>query len=110
MTKKKTWKVPLRKDGSLMDYADWGGGYHQPHSIEEPEVVWVLDLTFKDFERGRSAVTLRGEDDQGRHWPMKIGEFMAMLSQVTLCKGRIKGHFGVAKQGQNYSLTYLAAA
>jgi hypothetical protein len=103
---KKKWKVPLAKDGSLMDYADWDGGYYQPHGIEEPEVEWMLDLTFDDYERGRSAVTLRGHDEKGHSWPMKVGEFMVMLGKVTLRRGRIKGRFGVVKQGQNYSLSY----
>lgn len=106
MTKKKKWKVPLREDGSLMDYADWGGGYHQPSSIEEPEIEWVLILNFSDYGRGRSAVTLIGEDEQGRRWPMKLGEFMSMVGRVTLRKGLIAGRFGVVKQGQNYSLSY----
>jgi len=105
---KKAWKIPVRKNGSVMEYA--GEGIYVPHDTLPADSTFDLNVRVEGFSRGRSAVTVYLVDElSGGRYPMKVSEFLKMVEATTLKKGRVNGRFGVVKQGANYSMSYLGS-
>lgn len=118
MAKKVEWRAPIHRDGSLMVYPERYRGLDENGNFvrTDPETVprdteWTLSLTFTGFDKGiRSAYRFIATDEDGRKWPMSVKQFRDMMMQVVIDHAKISGRFGVAKQGQNFSLVWLGEA
>ena len=114
MAKRVEWKAPLKKDGSLMVYPDIyyrdaDGNSKKVESETVPrDTTWDLSLVFDGFDKGyRSAYRFIATDEEGRKWPMSVKQFRNMMEQIVIDHAKVTGRFGVVKQGQNFSLTYV---
>ena len=76
------------------------------------EVIWKpneeveLTLHYKDYGRGRSAVTFYWEDEYGHEYPMFIKEVDELLRQ-DIGMSRIHAIWTYVKRGANYGIKFV---
>ena len=76
------------------------------------EVIWKpneeveLTLHYKDYGRGRSAVTFYWEDEHGHEYPMFIKDVDELLRQ-DIGMSRIHAIWTYVKRGANYGIKFV---
>lgn len=104
--------------------SDWTVAYnprkkqHLPYDNEyyasnSPVEYWSADrtfpatLTFKDYERGRSSVTVLMQDPDGWMYSMFFREFMRLVPKMQC--GKIGGWWAFEKNGSNTGIVKVDA-
>lgn len=107
-TDKSDWTVaynPRKKQ-----HLPYDNGYYSSNS---PVEYWAADLTFtaalvfKDYERGRSSVTVLMEDGNGWEYSMFLAEFMRLVPEMR--GGVLVGQWGFVKNGSNTGIVKVDA-
>lgn len=84
------------------DRYKWGGGSVVWRPNEEVE----LTLRYKDYGRGRSAVTFYWEDETGHEYPMFIKDMHELLLE-DIGVSKIHAIWTYVKRGANYGIKFL---
>lgn len=84
------------------DLYKWGGGSVVWRPNEEVE----LTLRYKDYGRGRSAVTFYWEDENGHEYPMFIKDMHELLLK-DIGISKIHAIWTYVKRGANYGIKFL---
>lgn len=87
------------------DLYKWGGGSVVWRPNEEVE----LTLRYKDYGRGRSAVTFYWEDENGHEYPMFIKDMHELLLK-DIGISKIHAIWTYVKRGANYGIKFLREA
>lgn len=85
--------------------------YDSNHLIDfvAPE-PFVADLTVSaENVYGEKAVTFYNVKND-TYYPMFLSDFLAMVSQAILIRGRVTGRFGYVKKNTNFGIIYLGEA
>jgi hypothetical protein len=103
------YDIPFDADGNQMHYAEhgWDGTYNQSGSCNhvakytmQPNDPFPDTLTFKGYQRGRSAAYFHFERENGKGVCVFLKEMEAMIPLMV--HGKITGTFQFIKRGQNY--------
>ncbi len=94
------YQIPFHK-GSLCHYPGWP---EQPDEWRD-NYVFVAELAFQGFNRGRSAAYAEFKDlATGAVYPMFLTHMQDVLTGYSLKQGRVKAAWTFCKCGQNYGL------
>ncbi len=77
------------------------------HWLTKEQARTTVELTFKDFGRGRSSVTIVFEDAAGRTFPFFLKTATDMLPHMV--RGKVYGTFVPVKMGANFAWSLEAA-
>lgn len=108
------YDIPFDEDGNQLHYADvkWDGTYKPggacnmvPNCVMLPNTPFQDTLTFKGFERGRSAAYFHFERESGKQVCVFLKEMEDIIPQMV--HGKVTGTFQFIKRGQNYGCALI---
>jgi hypothetical protein len=111
-TMKSQWKVhfhPVTGDHQSFPQSVYqGSGKPSLPPVERPaHFTFTADLTYVDYEKGRSAVGFLFKDKRGVKYRMFLSEFHRLLPDMI--QGRISGTWGFEKRGGDTGLVRVDA-